>query len=90
MKTFQEYDQRNPRIYEEFKRFAFLLINNGHKKIGAKQVFERIRWETMIERAERFKVNNCYTVDYAYKFEEDFPYLEGVFYHRNRKVKNLN
>jgi len=67
-----------------------MLINNDHKKIGAKQVFERIRWETMIERTGRYKVNNNYTVDYAYKFEEDFPYLQGVFYHRNRKVKNLN
>ena len=90
MKTFQEYHERNPRVYEEFKRFAFLLINRGHNKIGAKQVFERIRWESMIERTGRYKVNNNYTVDYAYKFEEDFPYLEGVFYHRERKVKNLN
>lgn len=88
MLTFQEYHQRHPAIYEEFKRFAFLLINNGHKKIGAKQVFERIRWETMIERTDRYKCNNSYTTDYAYKFESDFPYLEGIFYHRARRIKN--
>ena len=88
MLTFQEYHERNPRIYEEFKRFAFLLINNGHKKIGSKQVFERIRWESMIERIDRYKVNNNYTADYAYKFESDFPYLEGIFYHRARRIKN--
>ena len=90
MQAFKEYHEKNPAIYEEFKRFAFLLINNGHKKIGAKQVFERIRWESMIEKKGKYKVNNNYTVDYAYKFEADFPYLEGIFFHRNRKVKNLN
>jgi len=88
MLTFKEYHERNPRIYEEFKRFAFLLINNGHKKIGAKQIFERIRWESMIERTDRYKCNNSYTADYARKFESDFPYLEGIFFHRIRKVKN--
>lgn len=88
MLTFKQYHERNPQIYEEFKRFAFLLINRGHKKIGSKQVFERIRWESMIERIDRYKVNNNYTADYAYKFESDFPYLEGIFYHRARRIKN--
>ena len=85
MKTFQEYHEMNPMIYPEFKRYAFMLINNGHKKIGAKQVFERIRWESMIERTGRYKCNNNYTADYACKFEADFPYLQGIFYHRLRK-----
>lgn len=88
MLTFQEYHERNPKIYEEFKRFAFLLINNGHKKIGAKQIFERIRWESMIERTGTYKVNNNYSADYAYKFDQDHPYLEGVFFHRERRIKN--
>jgi hypothetical protein len=88
MLTFQQYHERNPQIYEEFKRFAFLLINRGHKKIGSKQVFERIRWESMIERTERYKCNNNFTADDARKLESDFPYLEGIFYHRARRIKN--
>jgi hypothetical protein len=34
-----------------------------------------------------FKVNNNYTVDYAYLFEQDFPSYAGIFAHRLRKSK---
>lgn len=85
MKPFEEYHQENPFIYEEFKRFSLQLVNNGHTKIGAKQVAERIRWESMTQKKGKFKFNNNYTADYARKFESDFPQYNGLFEKRIRK-----
>ncbi len=87
MLTFSQYHSKNPQIYEEFKRFTFELINAGHRRLGSKQIVERIRWETMITTDGIFKVNNNYTVDYAYLFEQDFPSYAGIFAHRSRKSK---
>ena len=87
MLTFAQYHNKNPQIYEEFKRFTFELISAGHRRLGSKQIIERIRWETMITTDGVFKVNNNYTVDYAYLFEHDFPGYAGIFAHRLRKSK---
>ena len=87
MLTFSEYHSKNPQIYVEFKRFAFELIYAGHKRLGSKHIIERIRWETMITTDGLFKINNNYTVDYAYLFEQDYPQLAGIFAHRSRKSK---
>lgn len=85
MKSFQEYHEENPTIYEEFKKFSFQLINSGHRKIGAKQVAERIRWESMTQKNGKFKFNNNYTADYARKFEADHPEYSDLFEKRIRK-----
>lgn len=87
MLTFAQYHARNPQIYEEFKRFTFELISAGHRRLGSKQIIERIRWETMITTDGIYKVNNNYTVDYAYLFEHDYPGYAGIFAHRLRKSK---
>jgi hypothetical protein len=87
MLTFAQYHARNPQIYEEFKRFTFELISAGHRRLGSKQIIERIRWESMITTDGIYKVNNNYTVDYAYLFEHDYPGYAGVFAHRLRKSK---
>lgn len=87
MLTFAQYHARNPQIYEEFKRFTFELISAGHRRLGSKQIIERIRWETMISTDGIYKVNNNYTVDYAYLFEHDYPGYAGIFAHRLRKSK---
>ena len=83
MKTsFKKYHQENPQIYIEFKRLAFQLINRGHIRLGAKQIFEVIRWHTMVEGNDRYKVNNNYTSDYARLFENDHPIYAGYFLKR--------
>jgi hypothetical protein len=87
MLTFAQYHAKNPQIYEEFKRFTFELISAGHRRLGSKQIIERIRWESMITTDGIYKVNNNYTVDYAYLFEHDYPGYAGIFAHRLRKSK---
>ena len=85
--TFEQYQERNPRIYKEFVHYAFELINAGQAKIGSKLIFERIRWEAKIKREGEFKVNNNYTADFARKFEQDFPHFAGIFEKRVCKMR---
>jgi len=87
MLTFAQYHAKNPQIYEEFKRFTFELISAGHRRLGSKQIIERIRWESMITTDGIYKVNNNYTVDYVYLFEHDYPGYAGIFAHVFRKSK---
>jgi hypothetical protein len=85
--TFEEYQQRNPKIYKEFKHYAFELIEAGENKIGSKAIFERIRWQSKIDRIGEFKINNNFTADYARKFEQDFPHFAGIFEKRVCKMR---
>lgn len=83
-RMFQKYDDENPHIYEAFRRFALQAIGYGRKYYGAKSIMERVRWNTMEEGNDDFKINNNYTAYYARKFENEFPQHKGFF--RKRKV----
>jgi hypothetical protein len=85
--TFEQYQQRNPRIYKEFVNYAMELINAGETRIGSKAIFERIRYQSKIDRIDEFKINNNYTADYARKFEQDFPHFAGIFEKRVCKMR---
>jgi hypothetical protein len=87
MRSFKKYHEENSQIYTEFKRLAFQLINRGYKHIGAKQIFEVIRWQTMISGNDGYKLNNSYTSDYARLFEKEHPAYEGIFRKRLCKLK---
>ena len=85
--TFESYQARNPRLYKEFVHYTHQMIGAGQTKIGAKAIFERIRWESKIERNDEFKINNNYSADYARKFEKDFPHFAGIFEKRVCKMR---
>lgn len=87
--TFEQYQERNPKIYKEFIFYVNEMILAGQKKIGAKAVFERIRWESKIKRLDQYKVNNNFTADYARQFEKDFPYFEGIFEKRLCRMSQI-
>lgn len=87
MKSFLQYDRENPQIYQEFCRIAKILIKRGKKHIGAKQVCEIIRWETLISGNDEYKINNNYTSGYARKFEKEHPEYEGIFRKRHCKFQ---
>jgi hypothetical protein len=86
-KSFKQYHQENPKIYEAFKRFAFQLIDRGYNKIGARQILEVIRWETMVTGNDQYKINNNYSGDYARLFEKDHPHCNGIFMKRLLKYQ---
>jgi hypothetical protein len=71
-----------------FCRFTRQAINAGRTRFGARMVWERMRWYTMIEakdEAFNFKLNDHYPPYYARLFMEENPRYEGFF--ELRKVK---
>lgn len=86
MKTLNEYLAENPQVYQEFKKLTLLGIHKGANKLGAKQICEVIRWQSMINYNDVYKVNNTYVSGLARKFEKEFPQFEGIFNKRASKL----
>ena len=86
-KTFTEYHEQNPQIYEAFKKFAFDLINKGRKHYGARGIIELIRFHSVIAGNDGFKINNNYGAHYARLFMRDFPQHDNFF--KCRQMKNF-
>lgn len=83
---FDEFHAANPHVYEEFARFTREAIAAGRKRIGAKLIFERLRWHTEIEtRGEDFKVNNNYSAFYARLWMRNNPGHGDVFATRKQR-----
>jgi|694.fasta_scaffold02764_37 hypothetical protein len=68
----------NPLVWRQFERFALDAIQT-RRKLGAKAVMERVRWETEIERNEDFKVSNNWTAYYARIFALKHPAYRNYF-----------
>ena len=85
---FLRFHGEHPRVYMLFEKFALQLIAAGHKKLGAKNIIERIRWEyaTGSKDDKGFKINNNYTCYYSRLFVRHHPQYEKFFEYR--KVKN--
>ncbi len=79
MKTFQEYDNDNPHIWELYKGYAFEMIKSGRTRIGSKCIFELIRMNHSFQTNEPYKVCNNFTPYYARKFVLHFPAYGNYF-----------
>jgi len=79
--AFEEFDRETPHIYEAFCRFTFEAIRAGRERLGAKLIWERIRWFTAIESTPEgeYRLNNNWTAYYARKFMQDHPEHDGLF-----------
>lgn len=90
-KRFEEFHLTHPQVYLMFESFAKALINKGHKKLGAKMIMERIRWEIQFEtytQDERgFKINNDFVAHYARMFIKHHPQYKDFF--EFRIIKSL-
>lgn len=76
---FEAFDKANPEVYNHFKKFTFEVIRL-RKKIGAKAVMERVRWEVVLTtKGSSFKINNTFTSRYARKFSEEYPEHASLF-----------
>jgi len=82
---FIKYHQANPQIYRAFLYFADQVQQKGYKKIGAKMLAERIRWETMINTGNKYKVQNSYTAFYARLLMVKVPSMRNLF-----RLKRIN
>ena len=88
--AFEDYHRLNPKVYIEFIRFAMEAIKKGKKKISAKLIVNRIRWEIYMVTEEptlfndgvikkAFRLNDAYQSRYARMFIEDFPEHKDIF-----------
>lgn len=82
--AFEEYHSLNPQVYIEFIRFAMEAIRRGKKKISAKLIINRIRWDVYMMTEEptlfnnggemkAWKLNDAYQSRYSRLFAKDFP-----------------
>jgi len=83
--NFELHHKANPAIYELFCRFA-LQVAAKRTYYSAKNIFHRIRWETMIEEQDGiFKIDDGWISHYARKFANDYPDHKSLFCFRARK-----
>lgn len=85
---FATYHAENPNVYRRLVGLAMAARRRGAKRLGMKQLFEVLRWETMIETSDPdgFKLNNDFTAPYARLIMETVPELDGVFEIRHSRV----
>ena len=78
-KQFAEHLQNNMEMYKLFERFA-LEAAQYRTHFSARAIFERMRWETLMnEKDSSFKINNNWVPNYAQKFMDEHPSLKGFF-----------
>lgn len=80
---FYWFDTQNPHVYQLFKQVALELVGTDIKRIGAKFIWEIMRYKIYFEvkksEREKYKLNNNYTALYARKFVTDFPQFKDKF-----------
>lgn len=82
---FEEFHRNNPQVFDLFRRFAEQALLAG-QRVGAKAIFERMRWETaIVTRGDTYSLNNSYTALYARLLEETDPRFVGFFEQRKRR-----
>lgn len=88
-KKFLDFHIVHPQVYILFDRFAKQLAERGHKRLGAKMIMERIRWEisTGSKDHDGFKINNNYTCYYSRLFIKNNPDYKDHF--EFREIRRL-
>ena len=81
----EQYLRENPKIYMLFKQFTWEAIMAGRQKIGARMVFERMRWETSVRGNDEFKLNNNYVGFLVRQFQKENPKVADIFDTREGK-----
>ncbi|MEK9724416.1 MAG: hypothetical protein VW405_13170 [Rhodospirillaceae bacterium] len=83
---FEAFHEANPNVYRLFERFTKEAIAAGRVRIGAKAIFERMRWYFAFETTgDTFKLNNSFTSFYARLFMADHPEHADLFETRERR-----
>lgn len=85
-REFRAFDERNPKLWEEFKRLTHEAIDTGFERIGAHLILSLIRWNSRLDsQGDKYKVRNDWFPYYARKFLEEFPEHRGIFEIRGLK-----
>lgn len=85
-RRFAEFHAANPHVYAEFERRALQLYRAGARRIGAKAIAERIRWDVHVRTlGNEYKLNNSFVSLYARLLIHRHPELADVIELRQRK-----
>lgn len=77
---FWRFHEENPHVYAHLVRLARRAHRRGAHRIGMKQLFEVLRWQTMLSTTDPdFKLNNDYTAPYARLIMHRESDLAGMF-----------
>ena len=76
---FLHYHNANPQVFAAYTRAA-RMVPRG-KKVGAKLLAERLRWESIIDLKStgEFKIQNSFVSLYARLLMWRFPEFRGMF-----------
>ncbi len=70
---FAEYDAANPQVWRAFDRIAHEMCASGQRRIGAKAIAERLRWDSGVAGSGEFKINDHWTAFYVRRFQHVYP-----------------
>lgn len=78
---FWEFHESKPEVYQALAEMALAAVRQGKKKVGAKALFERVRWELWLASSndDEYQLNNNHTSRYARLLMARVPELRGVF-----------
>lgn len=83
---FAAFHEANSHVFEMFKKLTWRAIDAGKTRIGAKALFEVIRWQTWLETTgDHFRINNSYVSFYARMWMIQHPQYAHIFQIRERK-----
>ncbi len=83
--AFERFDRANPAVYRLFCRFCDDAIRAGRTHLGAKMIWERMRWHTRVETSDAtFKLNNNWHAPMAKKWLAEHPEHPHFFETRER------
>jgi len=90
--NFLKFHKKHPEVWAYFCEFTFQMIHKGYSHVSAGLIFERMRWELMLQSLARdpVKLNNNYRSRYARLFEKKYPHLEGVFRKRRLRANSVD
>ena len=92
-KEFRAFHEDNPRVWLMFESLTLELLAEARRagrttgvRIGAKLIWEMLRWRTSLAtRGQRFKLQNNFTPYYARMFRRRHPHLGELFATRPTK-----
>lgn len=89
---FTDYCVANPHVLGELVKLAVEARRHGATRLGIAQLFEVLRWQTMIETSdpEGFKLNNDFRAPYARLIMQRVPELDGIFETRHSRVDDAS
>lgn len=84
----EAFHDDHPEVLVELRELALRAVRAGHTALGIGQLFEVLRWETMLRTsdADGYKLNNDYRAWYARRLMATTPELDGIFEVRESAV----